>query len=256
MFGFVRWLVTHLAPIFLVSSPVLSYADQIYSIHRSGSSTGFSLDIPLIMLVASILKIFYWFNEHYDNALFLQALLMVLVQILLLHIALNNRPPPTPVSAKPFDGLARGSAFSRRPHNFWQWRPARPYWTFLGIYTVTLLVLQVLFSRSVVYTSLQGYVALSIEALLPLPQIFANQRSRSCKGFRLSVLANWLVGDAFKMSFYFLTKSDIPLAFKLCAVFQAACDTYLGVQYWMFGEGSKGHIELRKLTPVRRNSLQ
>lgn len=40
----------------LISSPVTSYADQILSIHRNRSSAGFSLDIPLIMLVASILK--------------------------------------------------------------------------------------------------------------------------------------------------------------------------------------------------------
>ena len=40
----------------LVTSPVTSYADQILSIHRTRTSAGFSLDIPLIMLLASILK--------------------------------------------------------------------------------------------------------------------------------------------------------------------------------------------------------
>lgn len=40
----------------LVLSPLISYSDQIYSIHRSKNSAGFSLDIPLIMLVASIFK--------------------------------------------------------------------------------------------------------------------------------------------------------------------------------------------------------
>lgn len=39
-----------------MTSPVTSYADQILSIHRSRSSAGFSMDIPLIMLIASILK--------------------------------------------------------------------------------------------------------------------------------------------------------------------------------------------------------
>lgn len=40
----------------IATSPITSYADQIHSIHRTRSSAGFSLDIPLIMLVASILK--------------------------------------------------------------------------------------------------------------------------------------------------------------------------------------------------------
>jgi hypothetical protein len=45
-----------LAPFFIVMSPILSYSDQIISMHRSKSSAGFSLDIPLIMLVASFLR--------------------------------------------------------------------------------------------------------------------------------------------------------------------------------------------------------
>ena len=52
----VKWVFTHIAPLFIVTSPVTSYADQIWSFHKSRSSAGFSLDIPLIMLVSSILK--------------------------------------------------------------------------------------------------------------------------------------------------------------------------------------------------------
>jgi hypothetical protein len=85
-----------------------------------------------------------------------------------------------------------------------------------------------------------GYIALAIEATLPLPQIVANQRRKCCKGFRLSVLGNWLIGDAFKMVFFFTKgQNAIPWAFKLCGVFQACCDMYLGIQYYMFGDGEE-----------------
>jgi hypothetical protein len=53
------------APIFIIISPITSYADQTYSIHRTKSSAGFSLDIPLIMLVASILR--YVFKLNCDS---------------------------------------------------------------------------------------------------------------------------------------------------------------------------------------------
>jgi hypothetical protein len=46
-----------------VVSPITSYADQIASIHRKKTSDGFSLDIPLIMLVASILKCVAWLQR-------------------------------------------------------------------------------------------------------------------------------------------------------------------------------------------------
>ena len=51
-----KWVFTHIVPVFIMTSPVTSYADQIWSISKKRSSAGFSLDIPLIMLVASILK--------------------------------------------------------------------------------------------------------------------------------------------------------------------------------------------------------
>lgn len=182
-------------------------------------------------------RLFYWLGAHYDTALLLQAGLMVVVQIVLLHVALQNRPPPSAVH-QPFAGSKEGDFHVKRPFDFWQWRPSRPYWSFLAYYTLALLVLQILFGQNASFTALQGYVALSIEATLPLPQILSNQRNRSCKGFRLSVLANWLIGDAMKMSFFFLADSSIPWSFKLCGLFQACCDSYLGIQYWMYGEGT------------------
>lgn len=185
-------------------------------------------------------RLFYWLGAHYDTALFLQAGLTVVVQVVLLHVALKNRPGPSSSHAlhQPFAGSREGDTHVKRPFNFWQWRPARPYWSFLGYYTLALLVLQVFFGQAPSFTALQGYVALGVEATLPLPQILSNQRNRSCKGFRLSVLANWLIGDAMKMSFFFMADSSIPWSFKLCGLFQACCDSYLGVQYWMFGEGA------------------
>ncbi|GAB7351053.1 hypothetical protein MBLNU459_g1533t1 [Dothideomycetes sp. NU459] len=191
------------------------------------------------MLLASILKLFYWLGEHYETSLLVQAGLMVVVQTLLLHVALRNRPSVSGSHTihQPFAGSREGDTHVKRPFGFWQWRSARPYWSFLGYYTVTLLALQMFFGQNPSFTALQGYVALGIEATLPLPQIISNQRNRSCKGFRLSVLGNWLVGDAMKMTFFFFAESDIPWSFKLCGLFQACCDSYLGIQYWMFGDG-------------------
>lgn len=100
-------------------------------------------------------------------------------------------------------------------------------------------MLQVLLGTSQLYVSTLGSLALTVEATVPLPQIYANHMNRSCKGFRLSVLSNWLIGDVLKMSFFFLSDSPVPWAFKACGLFQFACDTYLGVQYARFGEGSQ-----------------
>ncbi|KAH6638732.1 PQ loop repeat protein [Boeremia exigua] len=241
MFG-LNAVVTHIAPLFIATSPVTSYADQIYSIHKTRSSAGFSLDIPLIMLVASILKIFYWFGAHFSTSLLVQALLTIAVQVLLLHVALTHRPNPA-LAHTPF-ALARAPAPRRRPYDFWQWRAPRPYWAFVTYLAAALLALHLVLSPTrwfLPYTDLLGAIALATEATLPLPQLLANWQRRGCKGFRPSVIANWVLGDSFKMWFFFASEAGaVPWAFKACGVFQAACDAGLAVQYLVWGDGPEG----------------
>jgi len=241
------WLTTltgHLTPVFLVLSPILSYSDQAYSMHRSRSSAGFSLDIPLIMLVASLCRIFYYPGARFDVALLIQSFVMVVIQVVLLKIALDNRPAP---ASKGGDGAApfarANEAFweRARPYQFWQWRSPKPYWQFIlslfiGL-TVCELILAPMHGLYPLYSSFVGYAGLAIEATLPLPPILAHQRVKSCKGFRFSVLISWLLGDAMKMAWFFTSSTTIPWAFKICGIFQAGCDTFLGIQYLMYGSG-------------------
>jgi PQ loop repeat len=107
---------------------------------------------------------------------------------------------------------------------------------FLVLFVVHVFLTPI--SSSSAYISFLGYVGLAIEATLPLPQIFKNHQARSCKGFRLSVIANWLVGDTMKMSYFFFSSEIIPWAFRLCGIFQMCCDLYLGLQFYMYGDGS------------------
>lgn len=119
----------------------------------------------------------------------------------------------------------------------------RRYWEYLVALTLLLLLLHTLFAPLTPnhpYTRLIGYLGLAIEATLPLPQIFANARAQSCKGFRVSVLANWLVGDTMKISYYLISETGkVPLAFKMCGIFQACCDALLGAQWWVYGNGKE-----------------
>lgn len=45
-----------------------------------------------------------------------------------------------------------------------------------------------------------------------------------------------------KMLWFFTATSTIPWPFKLCGMFQALCDSYLGVQYWMYGAGPSAGV--------------
>ncbi|CAI6306490.1 unnamed protein product [Periconia digitata] len=231
--GFINAIVTSVAPIFIATSPITSYADQIYNMHRTKSSAGFSLDIPLIMLVASILKIFYWFGAHYATSLLVQAILMIIMHLLCLHIALTNRPTPSHLPFQP--------SSTTRPYSFWQWRATRPYWSFITYFAAALFVMHIVLlntSLFIPYTTVLGYIALTVEATLPIPQLLANWQRRGCRGFRPSVIANWIVGDTFKMWYFFASPAgEVPWAFKICGIFQATCDLGLGLQWFVWRDG-------------------
>ncbi|KAH8146876.1 uncharacterized protein LAJ45_09250 [Morchella importuna] len=229
--NFLVLIVQKVAPIFLVTSPLTSYADQIRNIHITKSSRGFSLDTPLIMLVASILRCFYWIGSRFETSLLLQSLIMILVQGVLLKVALDHRS--TGDERVPFAGVVYPT---KRPFNFWQWRPQRPYWEFLAYFFVITAILQLFFGSSEFFVGLLGYCALGVEAGLPIPQVLANQKARSCKGFRLSVLVSWLIGDIMKTVFFY-SSDHVGMQFRLCAGIQFALDAYLGFQFWMFGNG-------------------
>jgi hypothetical protein len=156
---------------------------------------------------------------------------------------------------------------------------ARRYWQFLFYLFIGLLVGEVVISKLTpfypFYSTLIGYLGLSIEATLPLPQAYANYQTRSAKGLRLSVLGSWLAGDAMKMYWFFTTSAEIPLAFKVCGMFQAACDALVGAQYfwyrqvddysvqpgyamaeatWTVPSQSVHHSQSRSPSPARRRS--
>lgn len=42
--------------------------------------------------------------------------------------------------------------------------------------------------------------------------------------------------------FYFATTDNVTWPFKLCGIFQMCCDSFLGFQYYMYGEGDAGMI--------------
>ncbi|KIM99631.1 hypothetical protein OIDMADRAFT_200780 [Oidiodendron maius Zn] len=239
--GIISFVSGYIAPLFIILSPITSYGDQIYSIHRNKTSAGFSLDIPLIMLVASMFRVFYYPGAKYDTSLLIQSLIMIVMQLMLLKVALDHRPSTSRggEASTPFAAHKDGDWGFQRPYNFWQWRSHKPYWHFLLYLFITLIALELTISPMhglyKPYSELVGYIGLSVEATLPLPQIFANARSRSCKGFRVSVLASWLGGDLMKMFWFFTATTEIPLAFKMCGIFQMFCDIFLGGQYLMFG---------------------
>lgn len=73
----------------MVFGPVVGYIPQYKLIKESKSLGNFSIDVCAILLLSNILRLFYWYAARFSVALLLQALLMIVAQILLLRLCVR-----------------------------------------------------------------------------------------------------------------------------------------------------------------------
>ncbi|POY71765.1 hypothetical protein BMF94_5126 [Rhodotorula taiwanensis] len=210
-----------IAGVLMAVGPPLAYADQYVSICKKHDSRGFSIDVTGILIIANITRLFYWLGEHFQTYLLVQSVLMIVTQYGLLYVCVLYRPSDWRDHVPP------------RPGNFWQWTKFTTFLEATAILIVGHAMLLLVLHRVDLYIQILGFVALGLEATLPIPQVVANYRAKSTAGFRHSVLASWAVGDACKTVYFYVTP-DNPLQFKLCGLFQLSVDLLLCVQTYLY----------------------
>ncbi|KAK4051249.1 emp24p/erv25p- protein [Microbotryomycetes sp. JL201] len=220
-------VVGTLASIGMAIGPPLAYIDQYASVIRRRSSAGFSTDTIGVLVTANLSRVVYWWAARFETAL--------LVQSSLLNTVYYSNPPTVLMIAFQLALLRQcvkfGSAeafSSTRPFRLWQWPDFGTYIEYCAAVIVGHLLFFVPLHGFPVYVTALGFFALGLEATLPVPQLLTNYERKSTAGFRLSVLASWVGGDAFKFV-YFLIK-DSPIAFRVCAAFQLGVDLAICAQ--------------------------
>jgi hypothetical protein len=156
----------------MVFAPAAAYIDQYLVMRRTGSARGFSSAICGVLLIANILRIFFWLGRRFDDALLFQSIVMILMQLVLLHMCIRCRAYDEPHGAW------------TRERSLWRWPLFEDYISFLAKFTVGFGLLQLFFSEYDWYVDLIGFMSVSIEAALPVPQALSNFQRKSVEGFR------------------------------------------------------------------------
>lgn len=84
--------VHKVANVAISMTPLYTYGTACWGIYYRKLSVGFSIDICATMIMASVLRILYYFIAPYEVALLRQLFIMVLMQCLLLKVLLKYRP--------------------------------------------------------------------------------------------------------------------------------------------------------------------
>ncbi|KAA8590443.1 hypothetical protein FQN60_014377 [Etheostoma spectabile] len=79
-------LLSWMASCLMVFGGALPYVPQYQDIQRSSSSEGFSTRVCLVLLIANILRIFFWIGKQFELTLLLQSVMMILTMFAMLHL--------------------------------------------------------------------------------------------------------------------------------------------------------------------------
>ncbi|CAI2172461.1 18729_t:CDS:2 [Funneliformis geosporum] len=202
----------------MVIGPVLGYFDQIKKFRETKSSSGYSLDTTGILLVSSIIRVYFWIGKKFDTVLLYQSLLMISVQLVLLYECLRFRYPIIPTSNRRW---------------FWNWYTYKSYLIFLIVLVGMLGILQLIFYEQEWFTETLGYLSLGIESTVPMPQAYQNFKRHSVSGFSKWIILTWVGGDSFKTFYYIYTNA--PLQFILCGIVQLSVDFVVVFQTVIYG---------------------
>ncbi|KAJ3596579.1 hypothetical protein NHX12_002984 [Muraenolepis orangiensis] len=70
----------------MVLGGALPYLPQYQDIQRTGDTSGFSTRVCLVLLLANILRIFFWLGKQFELPLLLQSVVMVCTMFCMLRL--------------------------------------------------------------------------------------------------------------------------------------------------------------------------
>ncbi|KAM3608956.1 uncharacterized protein V6R79_007394 [Siganus canaliculatus] len=223
-------LLSWLASCLMVFGGSLPYVPQYQEIQRSSNSEGFSTRVCLVLLIANILRIFFWIGKQFELTLLLQSVVMIATMFAMLHLCCTVQNTNR-VSTKQH----RLSDLDFR--YFWKWSAFEDYLLFCFGFTVLCAVITLLLLDSAVFVETLGSLALMFEAMLGLPQLLQNYHNRSTKGMSVKMVLLWTAGDVFKTTYFVINES--PAQFWICGSVQIMIDVAILLQVLLYNQDTR-----------------
>ncbi|XP_072278525.1 solute carrier family 66 member 2-like [Pyxicephalus adspersus] len=170
-------LLSWVSSFLMVFGGVVPYIPQYQEIRRSSSTDGFSTWVCLVLLVANILRIFFWFGKFFEFPLLLQSLLMIAAMLAILRLCCSIQTANR-VSTK------QRNFTDFQLADFWNWSRFEDYLQFCLCLGVCGALLTYLLIDAPIFVEGVGLLALMTEATLGLPQFLQNRRNQSTRGMR------------------------------------------------------------------------
>lgn len=220
----------------MIFGGAVPYVPQYRDIKKTDNADGFSTHVCLVLTVANILRIMFWFGKHFELPLLIQSFVMILTMMVMLSLCIR-------VKYSKHQAVHKHKFSELDLEYFWKWTRFVDYIQCLACFTLFIGYITWLFINNSIYVETLGFMAVFIEAMLGMPQFLKNYQNKSTIGMSVQMVLMWTSGDMFKTG-YFLLK-DAPAQFIICGILQVCVDiSILSQVYWYGRAGEK--IKLRK----------
>ncbi|KAM5158467.1 solute carrier family 66 member 2 isoform 1-T3 [Mantella aurantiaca] len=226
------WLVSSLhqliswgASAAMIFGGIVPYIPQYRDIRRTQNAEGFSVYVCLMLLVANILRILFWFGRHFESPLLWQSIIMIATMLLMLKLCTEVRV------ASEINTKRR--VFTDFDMNFfWHWSRFTDYMQCVLAFTAVVGYITYLSLDSVLYVETLGFLAVFTEAMLGVPQLYRNHQNSSTEGMSIKMVLMWTSGDTFKTAYFILNQA--PFQFTICGLLQVIVDITILLQVYMY----------------------
>ncbi|XP_043937173.1 solute carrier family 66 member 2-like isoform X2 [Protopterus annectens] len=218
-------LLSWLPSCVMVFGGVIPYIPQYLQIKRTANAEGFSTRVCLILLIANILRIFFWFGKFFELTLLMQSFVMITAMLALLHLCCTTQAA-NKVSTK------RHFLTDFDLQYFWNWSHFEDYVLCCLCFTVLCTFITYLFIESKFFIEGVGLIAILTEAMLGVPQLLQNFHYQSTKGMSVKMVILWTAGDIFKTGYFII--NETPVQFWLCGSLQIFIDVAILLQVLLY----------------------
>ncbi|KAM5158470.1 solute carrier family 66 member 2 isoform 2-T4 [Mantella aurantiaca] len=244
------WLVSSLhqliswgASAAMIFGGIVPYIPQYRDIRRTQNAEGFSVYVCLMLLVANILRILFWFGRHFESPLLWQSIIMIATMLLMLKLCTEVRVA-SEINTKRRVFTASDSKdeeFKTHPKRcfldfdmnfFWHWSRFTDYMQCVLAFTAVVGYITYLSLDSVLYVETLGFLAVFTEAMLGVPQLYRNHQNSSTEGMSIKMVLMWTSGDTFKTAYFILNQA--PFQFTICGLLQVIVDITILLQVYMY----------------------
>ncbi|XP_078066743.1 solute carrier family 66 member 2 [Mustelus asterias] len=221
-------ILSWLSSLLMVFGGAVPYIPQYRDIQESGNAEGFSTQVCLLLLLASILRLSFWFGKHFELTLLWQSIVLIITMLALLHLCCT-------VQRSSRLSTSRHFFTDFDPRYFWAWSRFLDYVQFCLTFSVLCLVTTYLLIDSQLYVETLGFSAVLIEAMLGIPQLFRNFKNKSTAGMSVKMVLLWTLGDIFKTTYFIINAT--PVQFWVCGTIQICIDIAIFFQVFIYGQG-------------------